>query len=710
MFKKGLSVLLVVIMMFGVIGNITVSVTAQEAEIAEIGWDDYPYSGGAIDVADEWNMLTRECTSFCAWRLNNTNGVAFHNYYGGVHWGNAGNWGYAAQQIDIAVDMNPKVGSIAWWSSGHVAWVAEVNGDSVYIEEYNSPAYSYNYNDRTINRWSPSGYIHIKDLDGNPFPYTPINLGEDFCAQIKNLETGYVLSKDNYISNAAFDVKAKPQNGSRGQFWHFIRIDDGSYAIKNLENDWCLDVEAGYNLNNLSAQPDGTNIQIYNTYSGTDNQRFFIYNIFDSYYIKPVGTTNKMVDMSLSGGNIAIYGFGENFAPQRFIIVKSDLKGNSPVNIGTDFYAQIKNLEKAWVLTKDNSISNSAFDVKAKKQNGGLNQLWHFTRLGDDSYVIRNAENNWCLDVEAGYHLNNINEQPNGTNIQLYSSYNGNDNQRFYIYSMFDSYYIKPVGADKIVDMSLSDGKIAMYGYGENFAPQRFTIVKSELKGNRLADIGTDFYAKIKNKEKGWVFSKGDNISTAAFNVKAEPEDNGKDQLWHFTKLGDGSYVIRNYENKWCLDVDAGYYLNNINEQPNGTNIQIYNTYNSTDNQRFYIYNMFDSYYIKPVGAEKIVDMSLSNGNIAMYGYGENFAPQKFDIIKTTPNNNILGDVDGDEVVTILDATAIQRHLASIPTESYNEQAADADEDGTVTIIDATAIQRYLAKLKTNENIGKPMT
>ena len=66
----------------------------------------------------------------------------------------------------------------------------------------------------------------------------------------------------------------------------------------------------------------------------------------------------------------------------------------------------------------------------------------------------------------------------------------------------------------------------------------------------------------------------------------------------------------------------------------------------------------------------------------------------------------ILGDTDGDGEVTILDATAIQRHLASLPTRAYNEKAADADGDKEVTILDATAIQRHLASLPTNERIG----
>ena len=74
------------------------------------------------------------------------------------------------------------------------------------------------------------------------------------------------------------------------------------------------------------------------------------------------------------------------------------------------------------------------------------------------------------------------------------------------------------------------------------------------------------------------------------------------------------------------------------------------------------------------------------------------------------PSSILLGDVDGDGEVTILDATTIQRHLAELSTLNFVEEAADADGDGEVSILDATAIQRWLAELPTNENIGKPIT
>ena len=74
----------------------------------------------------------------------------------------------------------------------------------------------------------------------------------------------------------------------------------------------------------------------------------------------------------------------------------------------------------------------------------------------------------------------------------------------------------------------------------------------------------------------------------------------------------------------------------------------------------------------------------------------------------TQAKNPIVGDVDGDGTVTIIDATYIQRYLASIqiPFE-MNDKVADTDGDGGITIIDATMIQRYLASLPYEGKIGE---
>ena len=60
---------------------------------------------------------------------------------------------------------------------------------------------------------------------------------------------------------------------------------------------------------------------------------------------------------------------------------------------------------------------------------------------------------------------------------------------------------------------------------------------------------------------------------------------------------------------------------------------------------------------------------------------------------------HILGDVDGDGEVSIMDATEIQMVIAQLLPSLEDITVADVDGDGEVSIMDATAIQMQLAKL-----------
>jgi len=76
----------------------------------------------------------------------------------------------------------------------------------------------------------------------------------------------------------------------------------------------------------------------------------------------------------------------------------------------------------------------------------------------------------------------------------------------------------------------------------------------------------------------------------------------------------------------------------------------------------------------------------------------------------STPPQMKLGDADGDGGVTIVDATVIQRCLASLQKwDDVQAAAADTDEDGKRTILDATTIQRWLAGLDKTHPLGQFM-
>ena len=66
----------------------------------------------------------------------------------------------------------------------------------------------------------------------------------------------------------------------------------------------------------------------------------------------------------------------------------------------------------------------------------------------------------------------------------------------------------------------------------------------------------------------------------------------------------------------------------------------------------------------------------------------------------TIKDNNSIGDVDGDGVVNINDATLIQKYVAELVSLTPDQiKAADTNGDSDVNINDATMIQKYIAEL-----------
>lgn len=607
---------------------------------------------------------------------------------------------------------NVKAGDIIHYSTssswGHWVMVINRSGNTLTFGECN-------YDNRCGISWnrtstisqiaakSPTVYVAPSELKNNndvsqSYWYDSIpcvNLGDIFYAKIKNKYTGSFITMGNKLSDAAYNAIGKEDNGTSEQVWCFIRLNDGSYKILNTLNSWTLDVEAGNNINNLYLQPNGTNVQVYSKYNSTSNQKFFIYNIFDSYYIRPAGT-DKVIDLSLSDNAIAIWNYASNFAPQKFDIIRVDLSGNMPTDLGDSFYAYIKNKYTNKLFTEDGVISNSARDVVGKWSNNTDSQLWLFSKNVDGSYTIMNKGSGMFLDVEAGDNIYNLNLQPNGTNIQTYYKNNMTDNQKFYIYEMFNSYYIKPVGITKVVDMGIRNDLVAIWDYSPDFNPQKFEIVKVSLNGNMPIDFGDEFKAIIKNKKTKKVLTTTDMISDIAYDVKGQCFKNKKSQIWNFKKQSDGSYLIQNDKSAWFLDVEAGYNLDYLDKQPDGTNIQCYYKYNGTTNQKFYIYKIFGSYYFKPAGTSKVLDMGLKNDLVAVWSYVDDFDPQKFDILKI----GNTGDVNSDGSIDIVDATEIQKHIVNINALSDEQLAvADVNGDGNINVIDATQIQKYIANL-----------
>lgn len=107
------------------------ALAAQQGWNSYSGYTAYPFAGGAIDVPDPWGYLTRECTSYVAWKRT-TIGKPLGRY------GNAGDW--------PGTYGTPRVGDVAVWDRyvqgasgyGHVAYVEAVNGNgTIRVSEFN---------------------------------------------------------------------------------------------------------------------------------------------------------------------------------------------------------------------------------------------------------------------------------------------------------------------------------------------------------------------------------------------------------------------------------------------------------------------------------------------------------------------------------------------------------------------------------------------
>lgn len=94
-------------------------------------------TGGCVN--DGVGFFQGQCTSWVAFRLGQRNGLAFSNWYAGIHWGDARDWAKAARSIGIKPDRTPAVGAVGWYARGHVSYVEEVNADgSIVISEMNT--------------------------------------------------------------------------------------------------------------------------------------------------------------------------------------------------------------------------------------------------------------------------------------------------------------------------------------------------------------------------------------------------------------------------------------------------------------------------------------------------------------------------------------------------------------------------------------------
>lgn len=83
---------------------------------------------------------------------------------------------------------------------------------------------------------------------------------------------------------------------------------------------------------------------------------------------------------------------------------------------------------------------------------------------------------------------------------------------------------------------------------------------------------------------------------------------------------------------------------------------------------------------------------------------------EKMSAVDPEPEKEVLlGDVDGDGEVTVMDALAMQKYVADKPVKDFVVEAADINGDGVVDTNDTILIQKYTSGKTVKYPIGEPI-
>lgn len=258
--------------------------------------------------------------------------------------------------------------------------------------------------------------------------------------------------------------------------------------------------------------------------------------------------------------------------------------------------------------------------------------------------------------------------------------------------------------------MSTSDGNCTLNATGGTYV---FNFSLSNHKLNVLYSSGTNSVSSVGSGKS--VDSVGSNktyylfgyINGADYGCESDYQNMG---VYKFTNgtltanFNQVSYVAVKEAN------NAAWYMTNGYQGDTATSATLYNTNNLGTNA--------DKLRV-PSGKVNFTLTENSNGTLTLsYVKDQPTTAAPTTVAQTTAAPTTaapttappvvtytLGDVTGDGLITILDVTAIQRHIATIEyLNAAQLAAADVNADGTVSIKDATLIQEYIAHVVSSFN------
>lgn len=466
-----------------------------------------------------------------------------------------------------------------------------------------------------------------------------MNLGDDFAASIEHTEHWKPLTQTADDNVVLF---TSSQDNMSRILWHFERNNDnGWYTITSYENEKRLEVAGG-------EDKDGANVQC-----GNPQDTFAQY-----WYV--------------------LKGWDEN--GQEFMYIKSACSS--------------KNLDLFYNSEDDGT------NIQMWSINGTLAQRFSIYKVGGNtSYSIQSDNNSISLRQSAKISITNttfvINYKfhiinPDGTETIIDNKCNSNFNfmpQKIGKYIIFcevtspSSSYVGSRNKD-YVEINVSNNTHNIYTDNFELSLSSNSYTYDDKAKAPTVTVKNDTATLVKDTDYTVEYSNNTNAGTSTVTVTG---------IGNYTGTLTKTFII----NKAQQTVNATISSNTINLgdtskiTASGQGIISY-TSDNTD-----VATVSSSGVVMGIGAGTATITVTAKGN---NNYNE--ASKTFTVLVKKPL--LLGDINGDGVISVLDATELQKHLAGLVTLSDEQLAfADTNGDGKVTVLDATAIQKYIAGLVT---------
>ena len=341
-------------------------------------------------------------------------------------------------------------------------------------------------------------------------------------------------------------------------------------------------------------------------------------------------------------------------------------------------------------------------------ENGTANQVWRFLRQTDGSYKIVSCLDGKCLDVQGASY-------EGGANVQVFTDHS-HDAQRWYIFSYNGGYMLQSKLSGLFLDLyqCIPDEGNNIDLWSRNYSEsQIFSFYNGEEC--KLSSPVLNVNVDSKNIKFSWNNVYGENYYNLRIWNEKHWENDSYLNLWNIPANKtetDIQLPAGNFE----AYVDTGnYYDVRMSNVVSFTVKPKINT--RIMNNKSVVFNWDEVLKAKSYNLE-IINKS-NNGVISKNNLTENsfitfLDSGKYSVRIISDNNvvsdsmdfeikykdQLIGDVNSDGIVSIADATELQKHLANI-IDFDDEQLAVADTngDGSVSIADVTQIQKYLAQL-----------